>query len=367
MEIKKTTLTKQDLIKIFKKSIDAKLDEFANQDTDEYQISDTDVGILLNFTADAVDAIYQAFIDTHNEVKIPIVDSTCDPSCDNPHAMLDNEMNIISNSYIVGIVGESSHFIKSTINPCENAINRFEGGYSKVYEGYQQAKILADKVAEGKELLKKYTEFKEEEIFKMLQKEINSALKTLCKFTAKSYSFSKTRDGVSPLRFQTEPLISAIEHAKNQGELLEKKKQEEIERKKREAKENEILPTVQAIAKRLNSVCLDDYSYNCESDYYSTQSGMKFIKCESVDFDKCAVVTLSDLINALNGVENGNLLDILKNNQIVSIDAHKVLIIDNGYVFSDASTILSIQKLIFDEIFITESVKNKLDMIKNNN
>lgn len=367
MEINKTTFNKQDLIEIFKKSIDAKLDDFANQNTDEYQISNTDAGILLNFTADVVDAICQAFIDTHDEVKIPIIDLTCDPSCDSLHAMLDSEMNAISNSYIVGIAGEYSYFIKSVITPCENAINRFEGGYSKIYEGYQQAKKLADKIEEGIALSKKYNEFKEEEIFKMLQKEINSSLKTLSKFTIKAYTFSKTRDGIGPLRFQTEPLISAIEHAKDQGVLLEKKKQEEIERKKREAKENEILPSVQAIAKKLNSVYLDDYSYNCESDYYSIQSGTQFTKCESFDFEKCAAVALSDIINALNDVENGNLLDILKNKQTVSCDANKVLIIDNGYVFSDASDILSIQNCNFDGIFITESVKNKLDMIKNNN
>lgn len=357
MEDKKVCFTKQQLIEIFKRSIVAKLDECGNQNTDDYNIADTDAGILLNFTQDVIESVYQAFLKTHSVIPSPI-EKAVDVSCDDSRVVLDNVMKEISNSYIAGLAGDKSYFIQHILIPNATAINRFEGAYSKINDGYCEAMILAEDVQKAKDVLNQYIEYKKTDPFVILQKEINTAVKSLSKLNAKDYGFSKTRDGIGVLRFPNEPLKKAIDLAKLQGEKMKREEQERIEREKREARAREIRPFVDIIADKLNLAKTDEYSYSAESKFYSVQSGLKCIECKDFNFDKCAVVTLSELIDAIRTFNGAKLLEILKGKQIVSKMAKKVLVVDDGYNISDTSIIKCLQNCDFSDIYISDSVKN---------
>ncbi len=360
MEDKKVCFTKQQLIEIFKRSIVAKLDECAKQNTDDYGIADTDAGVLLNFTQDVIESVYQAFLKTHSVIPSPS-EKTVDSSCDDSRLVLDNAMQEISNSYIAGLVGDKSYFIEHVLSPNAKAINRFEGAYSKINDGYHQAMILAEDIQRAKDVLNQYIEYKKAEPFVILQKEINTAVKSLSKLNAKDYGFSKTRDGVGVLRFPNEPLRKAIDLAKAQGERLKREEQERIEREKREARAREIRPFVDVIADKLNLAKTEEYNYSAESIIYSVQSGLKCMECKGFDFNECAVVTLSELIDAIKVFTGAKLSDILKEKQIVSKMAKKILIVDDGYKIPGTSIIKCLQNSDFSDIYISDSVKNALD------
>lgn len=367
MEDKKTNFTKEELIKIFKENIVAELDAKSDNTKRQYSISDTDADVLLDFTQDVFESISQVLktfpIHTSTEKNVD------DTSPDDYSGILEKKMEEVSKSYVDNLIGEKSYFVNILGDQIIEKTKKFKEKYSKIKDKKQEANTLAESIKNAKAVLDEYKEYVNDpimdDVLKTLQKQINKAVETLNSFY-KEYCFAKTA---------TTSEIKGPQFLKQANNL--EKATEAVIKETKQAREKEIRPFVDAIDDRLNSVKREEYSYSSKSTYcsvQSVQSGLEFKECKysdsdcensnsdkSFDFDKCAVVTLSELINAINDVDSKELLVLLKTNQIVSEMATKVLIVDDGYDFLDTSIITCLQKRVFNGIFVSESTKNKIE------